>query len=248
MSTRARIGNAFKHGQLSLFPEIGRMSVTTRGKGLCKTCGWRVADDGHAPDCMPIRSTKWIFDNMCLDVRLAYLDHRRRFMADPDATDDFCKRVQEIADETFATCVELVKEAELRARRAEDFAARAQRNAVETLANVAHMTHVSIEGTFEAPRGCFVYILWGDDPDVPVYIGESTNVLGRLDTHLRDCDKGPLTRRVQLIQCRTEDAMHALERSLIRQCRPLFNVKDNGGPVGVVRSVLGGRVIEVSAR
>jgi hypothetical protein len=55
--------NNFKRGQLSLFPDIGRTSVTTRGKGRCSTCGWR-SDEGHAPECVSLGHARALRDKM----------------------------------------------------------------------------------------------------------------------------------------------------------------------------------------
>lgn len=74
------------------------------------------------------------------------------------------------------------------------------------------------------PAGCFVYILWGTHPQIPVYVGESTNILGRLGSHLGDRNKRPMIFRVQLIRCTDEESMHHTEARLIAELRPRFNV------------------------
>lgn len=79
--------------------------------------------------------------------------------------------------------------------------------------------------------GLFCYILWGDDPAIPVYVGQSTNILARLGNHLQDKKKRSLVRRVQLIECESIPAMMALESKLIIEYRPLLNVA--GVPVEV---------------
>ena len=79
-------------------------------------------------------------------------------------------------------------------------------------------------GEFFDPQGFFVYILWGNDPDTPVYVGKSANILSRLGTHMADRKKHRLVERVQLISCRTESAMSRTEELLIRRYRPQLNV------------------------
>lgn len=74
------------------------------------------------------------------------------------------------------------------------------------------------------PSGYFVYLLWGDDPDSPLYVGQSTNILSRLGTHMGDAQKRRLVRRVELIQCDDRLAMDAMEAALIREHCPVLNV------------------------
>ncbi|HYB39177.1 MAG TPA: hypothetical protein VEF72_27945 [Mycobacterium sp.] len=61
------------------------------------------------------------------------------------------------------------------------------------------------------------------DPDTPLYVGESTNILARLGSHAGDRQKRYLIERVQLIRCEDEYTMHATEGRLIGHYRPLFN-------------------------
>lgn len=73
------------------------------------------------------------------------------------------------------------------------------------------------------PHGFFVYILWGAG-DNAVYVGQSTNVLGRLGYHMsKDKKKLTATRYVELIRCADRDDMNATEIKLIRKLKPAFN-------------------------
>lgn len=74
------------------------------------------------------------------------------------------------------------------------------------------------------PRGYFVYVLWGSHPEVPVYVGQSTNILARLGSHLGDKAKRTLVERVQLIRCRGQHGMNRLEAELIYKYNPTLNV------------------------
>jgi hypothetical protein len=76
-------------------------------------------------------------------------------------------------------------------------------------------------------RGYFLYILWGDDAKQPVYVGQSTNILSRLSSHMNDTLKRKLTRRIQLLRCKTAAEMVANETRLIRHYRPLLNKAGN---------------------
>lgn len=80
----------------------------------------------------------------------------------------------------------------------------------------------NIDANFN-PHGMFVYILWGDDDSTPVYVGQSTNVLSRLGSHLGDREKRGLVRRIQLIRCATHNEMNNTELRLIREYQPLLN-------------------------
>lgn len=73
------------------------------------------------------------------------------------------------------------------------------------------------------PNSCFVYILWGEDLKVPLYVGQSASIFTRLGVHMRDATKGGLTRRVQLIECEDEGAMNETEARLIRKYLPSLN-------------------------
>lgn len=73
------------------------------------------------------------------------------------------------------------------------------------------------------PRGCFVYLLFGDDPLQPIYIGQSTNVLNRLGQHMVAIDRRHRITRVDTIRCATPQAMHRLEENLIKRYQPELN-------------------------
>ena len=85
----------------------------------------------------------------------------------------------------------------------------------------AAIVAAAIDDSFD-PAGCFVCILWGDDPETPVYIGKSTNVMGRIGDHM--CDKRDLIRRVQLIRCLDAAVMEETELRLIRRYRPQLDI------------------------
>jgi hypothetical protein len=86
----------------------------------------------------------------------------------------------------------------------------------------ANLAATTISESFD-PAGYFVYLLWGNDPDTPIYVGKSTNILARLGAHMLDGEKRPVTRRVQLFRCETADVMDDTELLLIRHYRPPFN-------------------------
>jgi hypothetical protein len=70
--------------------------------------------------------------------------------------------------------------------------------------------------------GCFVYVLWGNSPTTPLYVGATTTLLYRLGQHMRDTDKRG-ARRVQIIGCPDAAEMSVLEHRLIDQYRPTLN-------------------------
>lgn len=100
--------------------------------------------------------------------------------------------------------------------------------AIEKARTVAEkrVVEASIGDSFD-PHGYFVYILWGDDPERPVYIGQSINVISRLGTHLSDRQKRSLTRRIQLIKCCGKRSMDSTEMRLIAEYKPLLNIAGN---------------------
>lgn len=73
------------------------------------------------------------------------------------------------------------------------------------------------------PRGFFVYCLWGAEDDRPLYVGQSSNILARLGSHLGDPAKRRLVRSVTLVRCSTYRRMMTLEGRLIRKYNPQFN-------------------------
>jgi hypothetical protein len=74
------------------------------------------------------------------------------------------------------------------------------------------------------PHGFFVYLLWGDDETCPIYVGQSINVMNRISAHMADPVKGPRLRYVTLERCESREQMVWLERALIRQYLPEFNL------------------------
>lgn len=74
------------------------------------------------------------------------------------------------------------------------------------------------------PSGFCVYMLWGDDQSRPLYVGLSTNILGRLGSHMNCRDKRAQTRKVQIIRCGDEATMRQLEHDLIAKYQPPLNV------------------------
>ena len=85
-----------------------------------------------------------------------------------------------------------------------------------------------VEHTFD-PHGYFVYLLWGDSEDTPLYVGQSTNILGRLGQHMQAPDRRHRVRRVQVLRCRGKADMDRTERRLIACYQPPLNI------VGIVR-------------
>jgi predicted GIY-YIG superfamily endonuclease len=72
------------------------------------------------------------------------------------------------------------------------------------------------------PHGFFVYVLW-DHNGSPLYVGQSTNVLSRLGTHMAGT-KRRSTARVTLTKHRTRSHMDKAEMALIREYRPRLNI------------------------
>jgi hypothetical protein len=71
--------------------------------------------------------------------------------------------------------------------------------------------------------GYHVYALYGADPNTPLYIGQSTNVLSRLGSHIGDPAKRAHVTRVAVKRCRSKFDMDATEQRLIAQYCPPWN-------------------------
>lgn len=77
-----------------------------------------------------------------------------------------------------------------------------------------------------APAAPGVYLFYGDDGPVPLYIGKSVNIRSRLLTHLRNADAARLLRQSRRIEYRrTAGELGALllESRLIKEMKPLYN-------------------------
>lgn len=82
----------------------------------------------------------------------------------------------------------------------------------------------SIESAIE--RGDFyVYCLWGDDEDRPLYVGQSEHLHQRLADHAYAMDRRADTRWVTVLRCATVAEMMALEKRLIVQYQPPLNIR-----------------------
>ena len=155
------------------------------------------------------------------------------------AAEDFFWSTVELANEYHDTIDELRKKiAQLHAKenagfRRDEYIVKMQEDHEQRLREVAAgIAAAHAPKTLFHPRayeGYFVYILWGEDPETPVYVGQSTNILSRISTHLGDKQKRKLTRRIQLLRCRTVDEMDEQEDLLILHYRPLLNKKVGRG-------------------
>jgi hypothetical protein len=111
----------------------------------------------------------------------------------------------------------------------------------EDLATVAV---ASLEQAFANPKGFYVYLLWGEDPEgaeVPekvLYVGKSANVFNRLAAHATGRGTGngytaaykagghrkTKVTRVSLLDCGTREVMDHVEVELIAHFQPPHNL------------------------
>lgn len=85
---------------------------------------------------------------------------------------------------------------------------------------------------FDLPiRGYYVYALWSDHRSLPLYIGQSTNPVNRIRSHLSSPEKRGHISRVSMYQCSSKEEMDATEQRLIVAYRPPWNRA--GLPAGV---------------
>jgi hypothetical protein len=79
---------------------------------------------------------------------------------------------------------------------------------------LAGITEARIGDAFD-PQGYFVYLLLGAD-GYPMYVGQSSNILARLGSHMADPVKRDLSHRVTVLRCETKAQMDDTERRLIQ--------------------------------
>ena len=88
-------------------------------------------------------------------------------------------------------------------------------------------THLR-EGLDDLPTTPGVRIFYGEDGDLPLYIGKSVNLRHRVLSHLRNSDEVNLlrqTRRISHIRTTGEIGALLLEARMIKQQQPLLNQK-----------------------
>ena len=76
------------------------------------------------------------------------------------------------------------------------------------------------------PNSCGVYLFFGENPALPLYVGKSVKVRARVRAHIRAAREARLIRQTRQIEFRPtagEVGALLLEASLIKQLRPLFN-------------------------
>lgn len=81
------------------------------------------------------------------------------------------------------------------------------------------------DGDVFDPNGHFVYLLWGNNPNTPLYVGRSTNVFSRVGTHMDNPRRRRSIQGVQFIRCRNADTMVNLEWTLILKFQPPWNIQ-----------------------
>jgi hypothetical protein len=95
----------------------------------------------------------------------------------------------------------------------------AERNLNQRI-EMAGVKELTLDGI--SPHGFYVYVLYGHDGQVQ-YVGQSTNILSRLGSHMGARWKRDETARVKLIECAHQDQMKRLEAVLIRRFTPPWN-------------------------
>lgn len=78
----------------------------------------------------------------------------------------------------------------------------------------------------DVPNAPGVYLFYGVNNELPLYIGKSVDLRSRLLSHLRNPDEAKMlyqTQRIEHIRCIGEIGALLLESKLIKTMRPLFN-------------------------
>ncbi|MCW2652032.1 MAG: Excinuclease subunit-like protein [Mycobacterium sp.] len=175
--------------------------------------------------------------DMVLEAKRALRQDLRTHIA--AAKDRIDQLFDELLADADAKAADLIDDFNIQLIVANDVQTRAVWRYESTIMELVHeLTSADFELTSAAfdpcgfdPRGYFVYLLWGDDPDTPIYVGQSRNILSRLGSHMKDEKKRDMTRRLQLIRCPDETTMDNMERVLIRKHQPPLNVTWCGRPV-----------------
>lgn len=74
-----------------------------------------------------------------------------------------------------------------------------------------------------SPHGFYVYLLYGADGQAR-YVGQSTNIMSRVGSHMGAKWKREETATIKIIKCASESQMMRLEAILIRQILPAWNL------------------------
>lgn len=143
------------------------------------------------------------------------------------------RRIAAAAQDELDRARVAVRSAEKRANDHEEAVQRTYERQAERLrAHLESVQAASLELGVTAdgfdPHGFFVYVLWGDQQDSrPLYVGQSTNLLARLGTHLGEAAKKDAVRKVTLIRCDTKAQMDDTETQLIIHYGPYWNIQGN---------------------
>lgn len=124
-----------------------------------------------------------------------------------------------------------LRESEERAEKAKLSARKSAAKAKAHVEFTLSQQHQAVLADELDPHGYYVYCLWGDDPDRPLYVGQSSNILARLGSHLSNRSRRAAVRRISLTRCKTHTRMCKTEMQLIDLYQPPLNV------VGVRRAV-----------
>lgn len=80
------------------------------------------------------------------------------------------------------------------------------------------------ESSLRRKKGFFVYALFVDDEVNPVYVGKSTQPLGRLGAHTSGSKYKKEWDYCRMVEVESEKAMKILEAELIHKLKPRYNV------------------------
>lgn len=100
-------------------------------------------------------------------------------------------------------------------------------NAAQPATSFSFPIHIERSSIDSLPQACGVYVLRGAN-DMPLYVGRSLNLRGRVLAQLNNHDEQLLvrqTRRVEHHRCAGEIGAALLEAQLMRELRPLHNKK-----------------------
>lgn len=139
------------------------------------------------------------------------------------------ERAEEIIAEAVATAKQVSQVASMHLKGSVERATRKENALEKALAAAEKRVTAGLDVLISTaedhldPHGYYVYLLWGAREDAPLYVGQSTNIYGRLGDHMRAADRRYRVKRITVIRCKTASQMEQTEMRLIRHYRPELN-------------------------
>jgi hypothetical protein len=143
-------------------------------------------------------------------------------MANPERAEQVLSEAAETVRRIALVASGCLRGAVERATRRENAAARATAQA-ETRIAFALDGIASATGAYLDPHGFYVYLLRESAGKPPIYVGQSTNILSRLGSHMTAPDRRYRVKHIEVLRCKNRRQMDLTEARLIRHFKPELN-------------------------